>query len=174
MEDGLIKVVSPIDDTPASKAGIMATTSSPISTTKRAGPHPQPGRRENARAGQYQDQAEDHAQGPGQPDRRDAGARQHPCPLGARAMSRPTISAISASPPSTSRRPGPEERKSANLQNQIGDKLKGFVIDLRNNPGGLLEERHGFRQLPRARRDRFEPAAATPRKPNAAPRIRAT
>src|SRR6202040_2443024 len=28
----------------------------------------------------------------------------------------------------------------ANLQNQIGDKLKGYVIDLRNNPGGLLEE----------------------------------
>jgi carboxyl-terminal processing protease len=26
------------------------------------------------------------------------------------------------------------------LQNQIGDKLKGYVIDLRNNPGGLLEE----------------------------------
>src|SRR6201999_3054647 len=24
--------------------------------------------------------------------------------------------------------------------NQIGDKLKGFIIDLRNNPGGLLEE----------------------------------
>jgi len=32
------------------------------------------------------------------------------------------------------------KREIANLQNQIGDKLKGFVIDLRNNPGGLLEE----------------------------------
>ncbi|MDU6667539.1 MAG: S41 family peptidase [Bradyrhizobium sp.] len=28
----------------------------------------------------------------------------------------------------------------ADLQTQIGDKLKGYVIDLRNNPGGLLEE----------------------------------
>jgi carboxyl-terminal processing protease len=28
----------------------------------------------------------------------------------------------------------------ADLQNQIGDKLKGYIIDLRNNPGGLLEE----------------------------------
>ncbi|TMJ17120.1 MAG: S41 family peptidase [Alphaproteobacteria bacterium] len=32
------------------------------------------------------------------------------------------------------------KKEIANLQNQIGDKLKGFVIDLRNNPGGLLEE----------------------------------
>jgi carboxyl-terminal processing protease len=28
----------------------------------------------------------------------------------------------------------------ADLQGQIGDKLKGYIIDLRNNPGGLLEE----------------------------------
>src|ERR1700726_1008237 len=32
------------------------------------------------------------------------------------------------------------KKEVANLQNQIGDKLKGFIIDLRNNPGGLLEE----------------------------------
>jgi len=32
------------------------------------------------------------------------------------------------------------KREIVNLQNQIGDKLKGFVVDLRNNPGGLLEE----------------------------------
>jgi carboxyl-terminal processing protease len=32
-------------------------------------------------------------------------------------------------------------REITNLTNQIGaDKLKGFIIDLRNNPGGLLEE----------------------------------
>ena len=51
----------------------------------RAGPHPQPGRREDARPGQHQDQAQDHPQGPGQSDRRHAGARQYPRPLGARA-----------------------------------------------------------------------------------------
>src|SRR3977135_3192177 len=27
-----------------------------------------------------------------------------------------------------------------NLSTQLGDKLKGYIIDLRNNPGGLLEE----------------------------------
>jgi carboxyl-terminal processing protease len=32
------------------------------------------------------------------------------------------------------------KREINNLNNQIGDKLKGFIIDLRNNPGGLLEE----------------------------------
>jgi carboxyl-terminal processing protease len=33
------------------------------------------------------------------------------------------------------------KREVNNLSNQIGsDKLKGFIIDLRNNPGGLLEE----------------------------------
>jgi carboxyl-terminal processing protease len=32
------------------------------------------------------------------------------------------------------------KREIGNLQGQIGDKLKGYIIDLRNNPGGLLEE----------------------------------
>ncbi len=33
------------------------------------------------------------------------------------------------------------KREVASLTKQIGeDKLKGFILDLRNNPGGLLEE----------------------------------
>jgi carboxyl-terminal processing protease len=32
------------------------------------------------------------------------------------------------------------KREINSLSNQLGDKLKGFIIDLRNNPGGLLEE----------------------------------
>src|ERR1700726_2666050 len=32
------------------------------------------------------------------------------------------------------------KKEIANIQNQVGDKLKGFIIDLRSNPGGLLEE----------------------------------
>ena len=35
MQDGLIKVVAPIDDTPAAKAGILANDSSPSSTANR-------------------------------------------------------------------------------------------------------------------------------------------
>jgi carboxyl-terminal processing protease len=32
------------------------------------------------------------------------------------------------------------KKEIANAQSQLGDKLKGYIIDLRNNPGGLLEE----------------------------------
>ena len=35
------------------------------------------------------------------------------------------------------------ERKVAQLQQEIGDDLRGFVLDLRNNPGGLLDEAIG-------------------------------
>ena len=35
MEDGLVKVVAPIDDTPAAKAGVMANDPSSSSTTSR-------------------------------------------------------------------------------------------------------------------------------------------
>src|SRR5204863_81750 len=31
-------------------------------------------------------------------------------------------------------------REISNLSSELGDMLKGFIIDLRNNPGGLLEE----------------------------------
>src|SRR6266404_5098799 len=75
MEDGLIKVVSPIDDTPASKAGIMAND---IITTLD----------DETVQGLTLNQAVDKMRGP--------------------------------------------------VNTKI--KLKGFVIDLRNNPGGLLEE----------------------------------
>ena len=70
MEDGLVKVVAPIDDTPAAKAGIMANDIiTQLDDESRAGPDAEPGRRQDARPGQHQDQAHDHAQGLRQADR---------------------------------------------------------------------------------------------------------
>ena len=67
----LIKVVTPIDDTPAAKAGILAGDLIVRSTTTGAGHDPEPGGREDARRGNTPGQAHDHAQGPGQADRSD-------------------------------------------------------------------------------------------------------
>ena len=61
-----------------------------------AGHDAQPGGREDARAGEHQDQAHHHAQGPGQADRSFADPRRHPRALGALAKSKATTSAISA------------------------------------------------------------------------------
>jgi hypothetical protein len=51
-----------------------------------------------------------------------------------------TTSALSASPSATSRPPRIWKRRSTDLSTQAGDKLKSFIIDLRNNPGGLLDQ----------------------------------
>ena len=53
-----------------------------------AGPHPQPGGRQDARPGEHHDQAQDHAQGPGQAGRDDAHPRGHQGALGALAFGR--------------------------------------------------------------------------------------
>ena len=83
MEDGLIKVVAPIDETPAAKAGIMANDiithldDEPVQglTLNQAV--------EKMRSGELQDQAQDHAQGPGQADRDRHHPRSHPGAFGA-------------------------------------------------------------------------------------------
>ncbi len=100
MEDGLIKVVSPIDDTPASKAGIMAND---IITTLD----------DEAVQGLTLNQAVEKMRGPVN-----------------------TIRITTFNEQTTEGL----KREIANLSTQIGDKLKGYIIDLRNNPGGLLEE----------------------------------
>ncbi len=141
MEDGLIKVVAPIDETPAAKAGIMANDiithldDEPVqgltlnqAVEKMRGP-------EN-----YQDQAQDHAQGPGQADR----GLHHP-----RASSsvRSVRSRLEGDDVGFIRVTQFNEQTTEGLKKaitdlttQAGDKLKGFVIDLRNNPGGLLDQ----------------------------------
>ena len=106
MEDGLIKVVAPIDETPAAKAGVMANDiithldDEPVqgltlnqAVEKMRGPV------------QHQDQAQDHAQGRGQAGRGVDHPRHHPGALGALAHGRRRRRLSSASPSSTSRPP---------------------------------------------------------------------
>ena len=77
MEDGLIKVVSPIDDTPAAKAGIMAGDL--ITAHRRragAGPDPERGGRQDARPDQHADHADDRSARASEAVRRQAVARR--------------------------------------------------------------------------------------------------
>ncbi|MBN8983896.1 MAG: S41 family peptidase [Xanthobacteraceae bacterium] len=141
MEDGLIKVVSPIDDTPASKAGIQAND---IITTLD----------DEAVQGLTLNQAVDKMRGPvntkiklkiirkGQDNPievtlvrdnirvRSVRARVEDGDIGyirITTFNEQTTEGL--------------KREIASLTKQIGeDKLKGFILDLRNNPGGLLEE----------------------------------
>ncbi len=140
MEDGLIKVVSPIDDTPASKAGIL---SNDIITNLD----------DEAVQGLTLNQAVEKMRGPvntkirlkiirkGQDNPievtlvrdnirvRSVRARVESDDIGyirITTFNEQTTEGL--------------KKEVANLQNQVGDKLKGFIIDLRNNPGGLLEE----------------------------------
>jgi carboxyl-terminal processing protease len=141
MEDGLIKVVSPIDETPASKAGIMAND---IITTLD----------DEAVQGLTLNQAVEKMRGPvntkirlkiirkGQDNPievtlvrdnirvRSVRARVESDDIGyirITTFNEQTTEGL--------------KREIGNLTTQIGaDKLKGFIIDMRNNPGGLLEE----------------------------------
>jgi carboxyl-terminal processing protease len=141
MEDGLIKVVSPIDDTPASKAGILAND---IITTLD----------DEAVQGLTLNQAVEKMRGPVntkiklkiirkgvdnpidvtlvRDNIRVRSVRAH--------VEADDIGYIRITTFNEQTTEG-LKREIGNLTHQIGaDKLKGFIVDLRNNPGGLLEE----------------------------------
>ena len=140
MEDGLIKVVSPIDDTPASKAGILAND---IITNLD----------DEAVQGLTLNQAVEKMRGPVNTKIRLKIIRKgadNPIEV---TLVRDNIRVRSVRAHveaddigyiriTTFNEQTTEglKKEIGNLQTQIGDKLKGFVIDLRNNPGGLLEE----------------------------------
>src|SRR5919198_6626410 len=140
MEDGLIKVVSPIDDPPASKAGIMAND---IITNLD----------DEAVQGLTLNQAVEKMRGPvntkiklkiirkGQDNPIDVTlVRDNIRVRSVRArVEADDIAYIRITTFNEQTTEG-LKREIGNLSNQIGDKLKGYIVDLRNNPGGLLEE----------------------------------
>src|SRR6476659_4301736 len=140
MEDGLIKVVSPIDDTPASRAGIMAND---IITNLD----------DEAVQGLTLNQAVEKMRGPVNTKIRLKIIRKgsdNPIEVtlvrdnirvrSVRArVEQDDIAYIRVTTFNEQTTEG-LKREISNLSTQIGDKLKGYIIDLRNNPGGLLEE----------------------------------
>lgn len=140
MEDGLVKVVSPIDDTPASRAGILANDLIVALDD------------ENVQ-GLTLNQAVEKMRGPintkiklkvirkGQDKPLEISLTRENIrvrPVRAR-VEHDDIAYIRITSFNEQTTEG-LKREITNLQNQLGDKLKGFIIDMRNNPGGLLEE----------------------------------
>jgi carboxyl-terminal processing protease len=141
MEDGLIKVVSPIDDTPASKAGILAND---IITNLD----------EEAVQGLTLNQAVEKMRGPVNTKIKLKIVRKGQDKPIEVTLTRDNIRVRSVRANvqgddigyirvTTFNEQTTEglKREITNLTNQIGaEKVKGFILDLRNNPGGLLEE----------------------------------
>jgi carboxyl-terminal processing protease len=140
MEDGLVKVVSPIDDTPASRAGILANDLIMQLDD------------ENVQ-GLTLNQAVEKMRGPvntkiklkvirkGQDKPLEITLTRENIkvrPVRAR-IEQDDIAYIRVTSFNEQTTEG-LKREITNLQSQLGDKLKGYIVDLRNNPGGLLEE----------------------------------
>jgi len=140
MEDGLIKVVAPIDETPAAKAGVMAND---IITHLDDEPV----------QGLTLNQAVEKMRGPVNTKIR--------LKIMRKGQDKPTDIAITRDiirVRSVRMRPEGDDvgyiritqfneqttegvkKAITDLQAQMGDKLKGYVVDMRNNPGGLLDQ----------------------------------
>ena len=139
MEDGLIKVVAPIDETPAAKAGIMAND---IITHLDEEPV----------QGLTLNQAVEKMRGPENSKiklkimRKGQGKPIEVSITRARIQVRSVRSRLEGDDVGFIRVTQFNEQTTEDLKKAItdlstqGDKLKGFIIDLRNNPGGLLDQ----------------------------------
>ena len=140
MEDGLVKVISPIDDTPASKAGILANDlivsldDEPVqgltlnqAVEKMRGPVNTKIKLRIMRKGQ--DKPIDVTL-----------TRENIHVRSVRARTEGGDVAYIRITTFNEQTTEGLKKEIANQQNALGDKLKGYIIDLRNNPGGLLEE----------------------------------
>jgi carboxyl-terminal processing protease len=139
MEDGLVKVISPIDDTPAAKAGlkpgdyIAAINSTPVQ-------------------GLTLTDATDRMRGtPGSKVKLTVLRKGEKKPFDV-SLTRAVVHVatvkfhregdigyIRLTQFNEEAAPG-VERAVKSLQKQIGPNLKGYILDLRNNPGGLLDQ----------------------------------
>jgi carboxyl-terminal processing protease len=138
MEDGLIKVVAPIDDTPAAKAGIMAND---IITHLDDEPA----------QGLTLNQAVEKMRGPENSKiklkimRKGQDKPVEVTIIRARIQVRSVRSRMEGDDVGFIRVTQFNEQTTEGLKKAISDlsiqaKLKGFIIDLRNNPGGLLDQ----------------------------------
>ena len=163
MEDGLVKVVAPIDDTPAAKAGVMA--SDIITKLDDVQVH-----------GLTLNQAVEKMRGPVNTKIKLTIMRKGQDKPIVVTIVRDVIRVKSVS----SRTEGDDvgyiritlfneqtsdglKKAISDLTSQLGaDKIKGFVVDLRNNPGGLLDQAISVSDAFPGQRERsFPPAAAT-------------
>ena len=159
MEDGVVKVVSPIDDTPAAKAGILAGDMiTALDGEQVAGHDPQPGGRQDARRHQHADHAHHRARR-ASTSRSTSSSSAPRSPSSRCARARRARSATSASPRSTSR-PSTASRRRSRRSRPISasDKVQG----LRHRPPQQSRRPprpgdRGLRRLPRPRRDRLDP-----------------
>src|SRR5256886_5467321 len=140
MEDGLIKVVAPIDETPAAKAGIMANDiithldEVPVqgltlnqAVEKMRGPENSKIKLKIMRKGQ--DKPVEVTITRARIQVRSVRSRLEGDDVG-------FIRVTQFNEQTT----GDLKKAISALSTQAGDTLNGFVIDLRNNPGGLLDE----------------------------------
>src|SRR6185312_6281050 len=141
MEDGLIKVVAPIDETPAAKAGVMAND---IITMLD----------DEAVQGMTLNQAVDKMRGPVNTKIKLTIMRKGADKPVVLSITRDIIrvKSVRAHPEGADVRyiritqfneqtTDGLKQSIADLKNQLGgDKIKGYILDLRNNPGGLLDQ----------------------------------
>jgi carboxyl-terminal processing protease len=141
MEDGLIKVVAPIDDTPAAKAGVMAND---VITRLD----------DDAVQGMTLNQAVDKMRGPVNTKIRLTIMRkgvEKPLELtivrdiirvkSVRSHSEGTDVGYIRITQFNEQTTDGLKQSITDLKNQLGaEKIKGYILDLRNNPGGLLDQ----------------------------------
>jgi len=140
MEDGVIKVVAPIDETPAAKAGVMAND-----FITHIDDEPVQGLTLN--------QAVDKMRGPVNTKIKLKIMRKGQDKPVEMTLTRDVIRVLSVRSHSEGDDVGyiritqfneqattGLKKAIADLSAQDGDKLKGFILDLRNNPGGLLDQ----------------------------------